>query len=350
MTHPYTTYAHDPSGARCRYDMHGHLCGREQYDSVHTHELKNAAEERVKQLVTEINVMNTKMSEMGRELSSHRQKRAESQFISAHVFVSDGEIATDLCRVCSRGRANPLHLTQLQAPATDVRYRDIIQHVSRDDVSRLLAKDREYGASWKRRGGVGAYMMMIRKIDRVMAIIPEPDGHPKHGFDVFAMLVDESVGGSEQLLDTMRDLRGYLTLIEAEHRVRQEDHNARRCHECGRYPCSCGTMGDSQPTTHHMAGGLPKCDCGRQQWPHTRTADCSAHEEILREDLKTDSRRDDNFEPKVVIDPRPEHHNFLASPHVNTVCSVCDLDVALHRRSEVATHGAEPTADEEIPF
>lgn len=105
----------------------------------------------------------------------------------------------------------------------DTRYREQIPMVSAADVDRLLKKDQEYGASWKRRGGVGAFMMMVRKIDRIMAQIPEPDGHPKHGFDVFAILADEHADLSESLLDTLRDLRGYAMLIEAEHLVRIGD-------------------------------------------------------------------------------------------------------------------------------
>jgi hypothetical protein len=129
----------------------------------------------------------------------------------------------------------------------DTHYREQIPIVSASDVDRLLKKDQEYGASWKRRGGVGAFMMMVRKIDRIMTQIPEPDGHPKHGFDIFAILADEHADLSESLLDTLRDLRGYATLIEAEHLVRMKDRQEKLCHECGRYPCVCGTQKPLSP-------------------------------------------------------------------------------------------------------
>jgi hypothetical protein len=114
-------------------------------------------------------------------------------------------------------------LKNAESAVLDTRYREQIPIVSASDVDRLLKKDQEYGASWKRRGGVGAFMMMVRKIDRIMAQIPEPDGHPKHGFDIFAILTNEHADLSESLLDTLRDLRGYATLIEAEHLVRMGD-------------------------------------------------------------------------------------------------------------------------------
>lgn len=106
-----------------------------------------------------------------------------------------------------------------ESAVTDIRYRELIPLIAQEDVDRLLKKDQEYGASWKRRGGVGAYFTMIRKFDRMQSMIPG-----QKGYDIFAHLLDETgTDGStptESLLDTIRDARGYLTLIEAEHRVR----------------------------------------------------------------------------------------------------------------------------------
>lgn len=101
---------------------------------------------------------------------------------------------------------------------TDTRYRDLIHTVAKSDADRLLKKDTEYGASWKKRGGVGAYFTMIRKVDRLNTQLP----HAKHGYDILAAL-NEPTMGEESLLDTIRDLRGYLILIEAELLVRLSD-------------------------------------------------------------------------------------------------------------------------------
>jgi hypothetical protein len=88
-------------------------------------------------------------------------------------------------------------------------YRDKIKHVLSEDETRLREKDEEYGGSWLKRGGIGAYMMAARKIDRLENIVSG------YQYDIFAALTNDKSG--ESLLDTIRDLRGYLTLIEAEY-------------------------------------------------------------------------------------------------------------------------------------
>lgn len=107
--------------------------------------------------------------------------------------------------VCLRKRT-------IGAPVTDeTAYREFIPTIAAEDTERVLQKDKEYGASWKRRGGVGAYMVMIRKVDRL------EEQCKKHGYDIFKACRDTSTG--EGLLDTIRDLRSYLDLIEAEVRA-----------------------------------------------------------------------------------------------------------------------------------
>ncbi len=93
-----------------------------------------------------------------------------------------------------------------------VRYREFIPLIAKEDTDRVLQKDLEYGASWKKRGGVGAYFVMIRKVDRLEEQVK------KHNYDVFKACEDRSTG--ENLLDTIRDLRSYLDLIESEVRAR----------------------------------------------------------------------------------------------------------------------------------
>lgn len=131
----------------------------------------------------------------------------------------------------------------------DTRYRQHIKSITDEDARGLIEKDLEYGASWKKRGGVGAYFTMIRKVDRLNTQIP----HKKHGYDIFAALMEPDVG-AESLIDTCRDLRRYLTLIEAEVAVRLADLQTKKCHECGLYPCKCGTMTRSSLSSSY--GGL----------------------------------------------------------------------------------------------
>ena len=76
------------------------------------------------------------------------------------------------------------------------------------DYLTVVKKNMEYGVSWKKRGGVGAFMMLARKWDRLETMCH------KHNYDVF--LAAEEKESSEDLIDTIRDLRNYCTLIENE--------------------------------------------------------------------------------------------------------------------------------------
>jgi hypothetical protein len=87
-------------------------------------------------------------------------------------------------------------------------YLDRISKVAHADVEGLLEKERAYRGSWKKRGGVGAYMMAARKFDRIENQISD------HGFDIFKAIA--SINGPDGLIDDIRDLRRYLMLIEAE--------------------------------------------------------------------------------------------------------------------------------------
>lgn len=92
-------------------------------------------------------------------------------------------------------------------------YLDNLQRVADSDVAGLKKAEMSYGDSWKRRGGVGAFMMMARKWDRfenrVQTQTPEAGA-----YDVFAHV--EADPRKEGLIDDIRDLRRYLVLVEAE--------------------------------------------------------------------------------------------------------------------------------------
>lgn len=100
-----------------------------------------------------------------------------------------------------------------------------LEAVANQDVEWLRKKDAEYGSSWKRRGGVGAFMMLARKWDRIESgLRPAPDdpsradgaraGERLAPWDILeAIRVD---GRSEGIIDDIRDLRRYLMLVETE--------------------------------------------------------------------------------------------------------------------------------------
>ena len=48
------------------------------------------------------------------------------------------------------------------------------------DVTALMKAEKSYGISWKKRGGVGAFMMLARKWDRIENQVKN------HGWDIFA--------------------------------------------------------------------------------------------------------------------------------------------------------------------
>lgn len=98
-------------------------------------------------------------------------------------------------------------------------YLDQLQVLADGDVANIEEKERAYGSSWKRRGGIGAFMMLARKFDRIeqrvsseIAATADAPGAQRH--NLFQHIVADRRG--EPLLDDIRDLRRYLVLVEAE--------------------------------------------------------------------------------------------------------------------------------------
>lgn len=109
---------------------------------------------------------------------------------------------------------------------------DHISSICAEDADGLIEAAKSYGDSWKKRGGVGAFMMLCRKWDRLEvalnpASVPGDTreapiaarlNKPIPAFDIFAAL--EADDRAEGLIDDIRDLRRYLILVEAEMRRR----------------------------------------------------------------------------------------------------------------------------------
>jgi hypothetical protein len=88
--------------------------------------------------------------------------------------------------------------------------------VASQDVEGLLEAERNYGESWCKRGGVGAFMNCTRKWDRLEQMLKAGGDFDK--YDIFtAIEVEVKAGGEkgEAILDAVRDLRRYLLLVEA---------------------------------------------------------------------------------------------------------------------------------------
>ncbi len=97
--------------------------------------------------------------------------------------------------------------------------------IAKQDVDALQKAHNSYGNSWRKRGGVGAFMMLARKWDRLENAL-RPMLYPASGsmaanihetvppWDIFkAMEVDRRPEG---IIDDIRDLRRYLLLVESE--------------------------------------------------------------------------------------------------------------------------------------
>ena len=105
-----------------------------------------------------------------------------------------------------------------------------LKSVALDDVAGLEVAEAQYGSSWKRRGGVGAFMMLARNWDRLEQALspqgehlPQAKCSPKNGdsvpaYDIFRAIAADN--RSEGIIDDIRDLRRYLLLVESEMRAR----------------------------------------------------------------------------------------------------------------------------------
>lgn len=116
----------------------------------------------------------------------------------------------------------------MPAPKTD--HLTYLDEVARDDVRGLEVAERNYGSSWKKRGGVGAFMMLSRKWDRIenalrpmderqeLAHMSTNNGKPVAPWDIFGAIAADT--RPEGIIDDIRDLRRYLLLVESEMRAR----------------------------------------------------------------------------------------------------------------------------------
>tara|TARA_R110000782_G_scaffold73528_1_gene147115 strand:+ start:13 stop:321 length:309 start_codon:yes stop_codon:yes gene_type:complete len=78
--------------------------------------------------------------------------------------------------------------------------------IAQTDVDKLEEAEKSYGISWRQRGGVGAFMMLARKWDRIENQVK------KHSYDIFESFTADS--RTEGILDDIQDLRRYLLLVE----------------------------------------------------------------------------------------------------------------------------------------
>lgn len=108
------------------------------------------------------------------------------------------------------GNDDPHDEAQLDALAFtgDTKHMSFLHDVLMSDEQGLVKAEASYGSSWKMRGGVGAFMMLARKWDRLEKRTAQ------HQYDIFAAIHDDT--RREGVIDDVRDLRRYLALVECE--------------------------------------------------------------------------------------------------------------------------------------
>ena len=81
-----------------------------------------------------------------------------------------------------------------------------LQTIADSDVVALEEAEKSYGDSWRKRGGVGAFMMLARKWDRIENQVKAQQ------YDVFGAI--EADRRADGIMDEIQDLRRYLMLVE----------------------------------------------------------------------------------------------------------------------------------------
>lgn len=97
---------------------------------------------------------------------------------------------------------------------SDLEHLRYLSAILADDEEVIREKEAEYGGSWKKRGGIGAFMMLARKWDRLELAVEACR------WDIFE--ATEGDAREEGILDDIADLRRYLALVECEVRLRRE--------------------------------------------------------------------------------------------------------------------------------
>ena len=84
--------------------------------------------------------------------------------------------------------------------------------ISAEDWTSLDRAEEDYGDSWRKRGGIGAFMMLARNWDRIEKQVFD------YTYDIFLALEEDR--RPEGLMDDIKDLRRYLLLVEAHMRTK----------------------------------------------------------------------------------------------------------------------------------
>lgn len=129
------------------------------------------------------------------------------------------------CGLSVKQAALSMRLLQLKMRGEPVSYIEFLDTVAESTAARVKAKDKVHEGRWLKRGGVGVFMMLAHKWDRIesqvandrMVQIIDLGGGRAKTIAQYNILEHVTTGGHPGgLLDDIRDLAGYLLLLEAE--------------------------------------------------------------------------------------------------------------------------------------
>src|SRR4051812_7327205 len=90
-------------------------------------------------------------------------------------------------------------------------YHRHLQDVADADIAYVRRKDKAYSASWKRRGGPGAFFTLVRPWDRFESMAA---GYSVP-YDIFTLIMMQGLEGPDgSAIACVRDMRRYLLLLE----------------------------------------------------------------------------------------------------------------------------------------
>lgn len=146
-------------------------------------------------------------------------------------------------------------------------------HVAAKDISTLRAKEETYQGSWKRRGGVGVFMMMARKWDRLESMLGKGrtfgNGKNAGAYDLFGFVEGDPSGKDGTVIAELRDLRCYLMLAEAELISRGVLPGAPAPEHRDEEPGSPADGGHHARHYQYLSDG----ETDRPEWPHFTVQD-----------------------------------------------------------------------------
>ena len=116
--------------------------------------------------------------------------------------------------------------------ATDIEFRERVKSILNSTHEQLVSARGSYGESWVSRGGVGAFMNLARKWDRITRASEQKD------WNILKALDDDK--RQEGLIDDLRDLRDYIVLVD--------EYWSRDKQGVEQYVKEAGTTRDDDPT------------------------------------------------------------------------------------------------------